>query len=80
MIRGGGKPQGGRIKTKGWHYQAAQAIQEYIEKVGIECGPLFRPRSSSKGEQLADRRMTVRSMSRLISAYLGAIARFRSGD
>ena len=62
--------KGGRIKTKGLHYQAAQAIQEYIEKAGISSGPLFRPRTSSKGKQLADRRMTERSMNRLITSYL----------
>lgn len=62
--------KGGRIKTKGLHYQAAQAIQEYIEKAGIESGPLFRPRSSSKGEHLAERRITERSMNRLLMTYL----------
>lgn len=62
--------KGGRVKTKGLHYAAAEAIQEYIEKAGIESGPLFRPRSSSKGEHLAGRRMTERSMNRLLMAYL----------
>lgn len=62
--------KGGRIKTKGLHYQAAQAIREYIERAGIESGPLFRPRSSSKSEDLAPRRITERSMSRLLMAYL----------
>jgi len=62
--------KGGRVKTKGLHYLAAQAIQEYIEKAEIESGPLFRPRSSSKGEQLAERRMTERSMNRLLMNYL----------
>jgi len=62
--------QGGRVKTKGLHSAAAQAIQEYIERAGIESGPLFRPRSSSKGEHLAERRMTERSMNRLLMNYL----------
>lgn len=62
--------KGGRIKTKGLHYHAAQAIQEYIERAGIESGPLFRPRSSSKGDTLADRRMTERAMNNLIMSYL----------
>lgn len=62
--------KGGRIKTKGLHYQAAQAIQEYIERAEIESGPLFRPRTSSKGDSLADRRLTERSMNRLLMAYL----------
>ncbi len=62
--------KGGRTKTKGLHFAAAHAIQEYIEFAGLESGPLFRPRSSSKGEHLAGRRMTERSMNRLIMAYL----------
>jgi site-specific recombinase XerD len=62
--------KGGRIKTKGLHYAAAEAIQEYIREAKIESGPLFRPRSSSKGEELAERPMTERSMSRLLLSYL----------
>lgn len=62
--------KGGRVKTKGLHFAAAQAIQEYIEKAGMESGALFRPRSSSKGEHLAERRMTERSMNRLLMNYL----------
>jgi len=62
--------KGGRLKTKGLHYLAAEAIQEYITAAKLESGPLFRPRSSSKGERLADRRMTERSMNRLLLSYL----------
>lgn len=62
--------KGGRVKTKGINYQAAEAIQEYIAKAEITSGSLFRPRSSSKGENLADRRMTERSMNRLLMGYL----------
>jgi hypothetical protein len=40
--------KGGWPKTKGLHYAAAEAIQEYIAKAEIESGPLFRPRSSSQ--------------------------------
>jgi integrase/recombinase XerD len=62
--------KGGRIRTKGLHYLAAEAIQEYIAAAKLESGPLFRPRSSSKGEKLAERRMTERSMNRLLLSYL----------
>lgn len=47
--------KGGRVKIKGINYQAAEAIQEYLVKAEIQSGPLFRPRSSSKGEKLAER-------------------------
>jgi len=62
--------KGGRVKTKGLHYLAAEAIQEYIAAAKLESGPLFRPRSSSKGKKLAERRMTERSMNRLLLSYL----------
>lgn len=62
--------KGGRVKTKGINYQAAEAIQEYIEKAELKSGPLFRPRSGSKGEKLAERQMTERTMNRLLMAYL----------
>lgn len=62
--------KGGRVKTKGLHFAAAHAIQEYIGKAELVSGPLFRPRTSSKGEALGERRMTERSMSRLLMNYL----------
>lgn len=62
--------KGGRVKTKGLHFAAAEAIQEYITAAKLESGPLFRPRSSSKGERLADRKITERSMNRLLLSYL----------
>jgi len=65
--------KGGKVRDKGLNYQAAQAIQEYIEKAGTQSGPLFRPRTSSKGEQLAERRIIERSMNRLLMSYLERI-------
>jgi integrase/recombinase XerC len=62
--------KGGRLKTKGINYQAAEAIQEYITAADIKSGPLFRPRSGPKGERFADRQMTERTMNRLLMGYL----------
>lgn len=62
--------KGGKVKTKGLHFAAAHAIQEYIAKAELVGGPLFRPRTSSKGEHLAERSMTERSMNRLLMGYL----------
>jgi site-specific recombinase XerD len=62
--------KGGRIKTKGIHTAAARAIAEYIEAASLESGPLFRPRLSRHNEKLAPRRMTERSMYRLLMSYL----------
>ena len=57
-------------KTKGIHFSAAEAITEYIKAAGIESGPLFRPRRSRRGDALSSRRMTQRSMYRLLMSYL----------
>jgi site-specific recombinase XerD len=62
--------KGGRHKTKGIHFSAAESIAEYIKAAGIESGPLFRPRLSQHHETLAPRRMTERSMYRLLMSYL----------
>jgi integrase len=62
--------KGGRLKTKGIHFSAAESIAEYIKAAGIESGPLFRPRLSRHGDDLAPRRMTERSMYRLLMGYL----------
>lgn len=62
--------KGDRVKTKGINYQAAEAIQDYIAKAGLSSGPLFRPRSGSKAEKLAERQMTERTMNRLLMSYL----------
>jgi integrase/recombinase XerD len=62
--------KGGRHKTKGIHFSAAESIAEYIKACAIESGPLFRPRLSQHHETLAPRRMTERSMYRVLMSYL----------
>ena len=62
--------KGGRIKTKGIHNGAADAIAEYIEAAGIVSGPLFRPRRSPNSVELADTAMSNRTMNRLLMRYL----------
>jgi integrase/recombinase XerC len=62
--------KGGRTKTKGIHFAAAEAIAEYIRAAGIESGPLFRPQAAVHSEALSDRGMTDRTMNRLLMTYL----------
>lgn len=62
--------KGGRRRTIGLHYAAAQAIHEYVEKAGLSGGPLFRPRRSSRSEKLAERGFTESAMYNLIQGYL----------
>jgi site-specific recombinase XerD len=62
--------KGDKHRTIGLHYQAAQAIHEYIEHAGLASGPLFRPRLNSRSRQLASQGMTPWTMWRLIRGYL----------
>ena len=62
--------KGEKRRTIGLHYQAAQAISEYIEKAGITSGPLFRPRLNPRSRKLADRGMTPVTMYLLIQRCL----------
>jgi integrase/recombinase XerC len=62
--------KGGKRRTIGLHFAAAEAIAEYIREAGLSSGPLFRPRRNSRVEELADRPMTSTTMYLLIQSYL----------
>jgi site-specific recombinase XerD len=62
--------KGERRRKIGLHFAAAQAIQEYVAKAGIESGPLFRPRLNSRSERLAERGFQPTAMYKLILSYL----------
>jgi len=62
--------KGDKRRTIGLHYQAAQAISEYLQRAGLSGGPLFRPRRSPRNQALADRPMNPVTMYRLIQGYL----------
>jgi integrase len=62
--------KGGRSKTKGIDFSAAEAIIEYVKAAGIESGPLFRARPSPRGKVLAARRMSERTTYRVLMGYL----------
>ncbi len=66
--------KGDKRRTIGLHFNAAQAISEYIGKAGITSGALFRalaaPRSRKK---LSDRPMDSATMYRVIQGYLRRI-------
>jgi site-specific recombinase XerD len=40
--------KGARRRTIGLHFNAAEAIQDYIARAGLTSGPLFRPRKNSR--------------------------------
>ena len=45
--------KGDKRRTIGLHFQAAQAIAEYIEKAELTTGALFQPRLNSRSQKLA---------------------------
>lgn len=63
--------KGDKRRTIGLHFNAAQAINEYLEKAEIESGPLFRAQfSSKKRDKLSPKPMSAVSMYRLLNSYL----------
>jgi integrase/recombinase XerC len=62
--------KGGKRRTIGLHFAAAEAIGQYIHEAGLSSGPLFRPRRNSRVEEMADRPMTSTTMYLLIQGYL----------
>ena len=64
------KGKGKSKRALGINVIAADALREYIERAGLTSGALFRPRKSSKSEELAPRRMEVSTMYRLVQSYL----------
>jgi len=65
--------KGDRRRTVGLHYQAAQAISDYIDRAGLTSGPLFRPRLGPRSRRLAERPMEPVTMYRVIQGYLEAL-------
>src|ERR1051326_258948 len=62
--------KGDKRRTIGLHFNAAQAISEYIERAEIRSGPLFRPRLNPRSKKLSNRAMDEVTMWRVIQSYL----------
>ena len=62
--------KGDKHRTIGLHFQAAQAIGEYIEQAELASGPVFRPRLNPRSKKLAARSMDPATMYRLVESYL----------
>lgn len=63
--------KGNKRRTIGIHYNAAQAIKEYMDKGAITSGPLFRAQLSSRSrEKLSNNRISMMTMYRLLIQYL----------
>jgi integrase/recombinase XerC len=63
--------KGDKRRTIGIHFNAAQAIAEYVEKAGVESGPLFRAQAHARlRDKLSSEPISPRTMYRLIQGYL----------
>jgi len=66
--------KGDKRRTIGIHFNAAQAIAEYVEKAGIDSGSLFRAQAhAKKRDKLSAEPISSRTMYRLIQGYLSAL-------
>jgi site-specific recombinase XerD len=79
------REKGGRLRSIGLHYVAAQALQTYIQRAQLTSGPLFRPLASPKyGDALANRSISCLGMYKLLLRYLsrlpGAVRTIRLAD
>jgi len=62
--------KGGRHRTIGLHFAAAEAIAEYIGRAELTSGPLFRPRRTSNSDKLADRPFNPMGVYHVVMRYL----------
>jgi integrase/recombinase XerD len=67
--------KGERRRTIGLHFNAAEAIADYIAQAGLTTGTLFRPRKNSRSKELAATPFDPSTMYRLIMAYLERLPR-----
>lgn len=65
--------KGGKNRSIGLHFTAADAIDEYIKKAGLIGRPLFRPRLGPHSDRLAERHFDPLGMYHVIMGYLGRI-------
>ena len=62
--------KGSRRRAIGLHFNAAEAIHEYIAKADLTSGSLFRPRRNSRSRKLSNESLHPVTMYRLIQGYL----------
>lgn len=65
--------KGDKHRTIGIHFQASQAIAEYINAAGLTSGPLFRARSGARSERLSAEPMNEATLYRVVQGYLSRL-------
>lgn len=66
----------GRARARrrlGIHSHCAEALRDYIAAAGLEGGPMFRARTSSRSAKLGDTIISQASMYRLLLSYLAQL-------
>jgi site-specific recombinase XerD len=71
--------KGGKTKTMGLHWRAADSIRRYIKKAGLGSGPLFRARANSRNTALGEEAISVPSMFRILRSYLSKLPKAMDG-
>ena len=69
------REKGGKRRTIGLHFRAADSIREYLEASKLQAGALFRARKRGRSKSLSDRAMSPVSMWRLLQSYLNRLPR-----
>ena len=64
------KGHGPSKRTIGLHFEAAEAIREYIERANIDSGLLFRVQLNSSSKKLGKRGLGIAAMYNLLRSYL----------
>src|SRR5262249_9861808 len=65
--------KGDKHRLIGLHFNAAEAIGEYIEKAKLKKGPLFRARRHWRLKELSEEPISVVTMYDLIQSYLARL-------
>lgn len=65
--------KGDKHRTIGLHFQASQALGEYISAAGITSGPLFRARASGRSQNLSSKPMDEATLYRIMLSYLSKL-------
>lgn len=65
--------KGGKRRTVGIHFAAAEAIKEYVSESGLTGGPLFRARKGPWSKELSEKPIDEVSMWRVVESYLSRL-------
>jgi len=65
--------KGNKRRTIGLHFEAGQALDEYVARAGLTSGPLFRARRAPRSADLGERPISTTSAYRVVVGYLSRL-------